>query len=204
MKNYILIAFLILIVVAILMVFRPVNVRQVIEDSQKSEINSGYFIGEVSAKPFVIFEDYQCPVCKKFALEIEPKIHQEYVKNNKIKIIVKFYPILGKESWDAAIAANCAGKQGKFWEYREILFENQFGENLGRFKEENLIKFASLLNLNIDNFKSCLNDENSKKEVEKDFNLGKSLKIYGTPSFWFDGKTYIGFLDYGKIKDILK
>jgi len=205
MKKYLFFVFLILILGIFFLFLRPVNIKKSVEKiEEKSEIEAGYFLGEANAKSFVIFEDYQCVFCRRFYLEVEPKIYENFVKNNKLKIIIKFYPILGEESWLAAIAANCAGKQGKFWKYREILFENQFGVNIGKFKKNNLINFARNLDLDLESFESCLNDEGVKKEIERDFNLGKSLKIFGTPAFWFNDKKYVGFLDYVKIKKIIE
>jgi protein-disulfide isomerase len=82
----------------------------------------------------VEFSDFQCPYCKKFTDEIEPAIMRDFVSTGKVLFKYVPYSFLddnspGRESKNAAEAAYCAGDQGKFWEYHDMLFTNQGGEN---------------------------------------------------------------------------
>ena len=63
---------------------------------------------------------------------------------------------LGQESADAAAASECAADQDAFWEYHDLLFESQSGENQGAFKNENLKQFAADLKLDTKAFNECL------------------------------------------------
>ena len=186
---------------------RPTQISENINQNKNIDLVQSLanekFLGNAEAEPFVIFEDPQCPFCKKFFQEVEGKIYENFVATGKIKLIVKPLPILGEESNLAVKALWCAGEQGNFWEFREILFTNQRGENLGAFKKENLIKFAQNLNLDINNFENCLQDPKWEEKIKENKTLARNLKINGTPSFWFKSKAYVGFMSYDKIKDII-
>lgn len=134
------------------------------------------------------YADFQCPACRRFFQNIEPEIIDNYISTGKV--YYEFIPLgfLGQESLDAAQAAYCALDQGKFWEYHDILFTNQTGENIGDFSIKKLKSFADKLDLNIANFNSCLESGTYKDKVVNNFDTGKSLGIEATPSFIVNGK----------------
>ena len=67
---------------------------------------------------------------------------QRYVNDGRLRLEWRDFPYLGRESRRAAVAARAAQEQGRFWEYHDVLFENQKGENNGAFSDENLVAFA--------------------------------------------------------------
>lgn len=205
-KISLLISVIILLLAIVFVIFkRPVELQETVSPEVDTNfLTNDYFLGQNEAEPFVVFEDPQCPFCKKFFDEVEPQIYENFVKTGKIKLIVKVLPILGEESILAAKAMWCAGNQGKFWEFREIVFANQRGENLGAFKKEKLINFAQQLNLNLDVFSNCLLQSEGDEKIKNNRNLMRQLKIGGTPSFWYKNKVYVGFMSYDKIKDIIQ
>ena len=92
------------------------------------------FLGNPEAPVTIVeFGDFQCPFCGKFFRESEPQIIERYVKTGKAKLVYRDYAFLGPESEDAAVAAGCAGEQGKFWEFHDYLYNHQRGENGGAF-----------------------------------------------------------------------
>ena len=81
-------------------------------------------LGDPNAPVNIVeYGDYQCPFCARFFLETEEKIRENYIGPGKANMIYKDLAFLGPESLDAALAANCAADQGKFWEYHDKLFE---------------------------------------------------------------------------------
>ncbi len=76
---------------------------------------------------FIEFSDYQCPFCGRFYSDAEVQIQKEYVDTGKVKLYYRDYPLTqihpGAEK--AAEAARCAGDQGKYWEYHDLIFSNQ-------------------------------------------------------------------------------
>src|SRR4030065_11334 len=103
----------------------------------------------------VEYSDFKCPYCRLFSTQIEPTIVNNYVVTGKVYFVYRSLgDWLGPESQSAAEPAYCAGDQEKFWEHHDILFANQYQE---RFSLARLETFAGVLDLNLDEFRSCLN-----------------------------------------------
>lgn len=76
---------------------------------------------------FIEFSDYQCPFCGRFHQQAEVQIKKEYVDAGKLKIYFRDFPLtqIHPGAQKAAEAARCAADQGKFWEYNNLVFDNQ-------------------------------------------------------------------------------
>jgi protein-disulfide isomerase len=97
--------------------------------------------GNLSAPVTIIeFGDFQCGFCDRFAKETEPKINETYIHVGKVNMIFKNFVTHGPDSNTAAIAAQCANDQGKFWNFYDILYKNQGEENSGWASANNLKK----------------------------------------------------------------
>lgn len=97
---------------------------------------------------------------------------------------------------DASLAAHCAGDQNKFWEYHDLLFAARTGENVGDFKRENLDKFAKQLNLNMDQFKQCVDSKKYADFLTAEKQEGQRNGVSSTPTIFVNGKPNAGFLPY--------
>ena len=98
----------------------------------------------------------------------------------------------------ASEAAHCALDQGKYWEYRDYLFANQDNQF-----SDNLIEYAQDLNLNVDQFKNCLNTSKYRSLVQDNYNEGLESGITVTPTFFINNKTIVGAKDYKEFKKII-
>lgn len=134
------------------------------------------------------FSDFQCPYCRIFAEQFEPKLVKEYVETGKVYFTYTPYSFIGAESVRAAEAAYCASDQGKFWDYYDTLFANQTGENVGAFADGKLVGFATTLSLNMEQFNDCFTNGKYKDLVKENVTYGQSKGIQGTPSFLVNGK----------------
>ena len=153
-------------------------------------------LGNPDAPVTVIeFSDFQCPFCGRFHKVIEKQLIDKYVKTGKVKFVYRDFAFLGEESQWAAEAAECADEQGKFWDYHDYLFEHQNGENQGAFEKENLIKFASILGLDMTKFKECVDSGKFTQEVRKDMEDGQQSGVRGTPATFIGGKMISGAQD---------
>jgi len=131
------------------------------------------------------FSDYECPFCKRSKDSAIKQIDEEYISKGKVRLVFRDYPLpFHKKATQAAVAANCAGKQDKYWEVHEFLFENP-RTNLDI---ATILDSAEELGLNKSEFEACINDKSNEKEVEKDLEDGKKYGVRGTPSY-FIGKT---------------
>lgn len=144
---------------------------------------------------FVEFADYECPYCQRVAPQIE-QLKKDY--GDKVALVFKDFPLpMHHMSQKAAEASRCAGEQGKFWEYHNILF---YGKQLDL---DALKEHARVLKLDTDKFDNCLDNGLETAAVKKDLEEGKSLGLTGTPSFFVNGHFFSGVVDYAVLKDMV-
>ena len=145
-------------------------------------------IGPPDAPVLIVeFSDYQCSFCARFALETLPQILETY--EGKIKVVFRDFPLssIHSNAQKAAEAAECADEQGKYWEYHDLLFQNQ--QALG---VDSLKGYAQQLGLETDAFNECLDSGQYTSEVENDLAQGQSYGVTGTPTFFINGRLVRG------------
>jgi protein-disulfide isomerase len=169
----------------------------------------------------VEYSDYQCPYCGNFSKDTEPQIEENYVKSGKVYFTYRSFGnwisdninqssgTNSHESADAAAAAYCAGDQNKYWEYHDILFANQNGEDAGVYIRVNLDAFAEKLGLDMTAFKSCMDSKKYDQMVVQDLADGQNAinsapnydkKGFGTPAFLVNGKLIMGAEPFSTFK----
>lgn len=111
-----------------------------------------------------------------------------------MRIVWHDFAWIGPESRQAAQAARCAGKQDRFWEYHDHLFQNQRGENRGQFSAANLKAFAGTLGLDAPTFGSCLDEAAGIPAIQLDLTIARQGGINATPSFALNGQRLVGAL----------
>lgn len=137
-----------------------------------------------------VWEDFQCPACQYYSQGIEPLIIKNYVETGKVYYTYHFsigiskYAPGNNESQHAANAAMCAGDQGKFWEYHDVVYANWKGENIGGFADNRLVAFAQYLGLNMDEFNSCFESDKYADFVAEDYQAGQDKGGQGTPAIF--------------------
>jgi protein-disulfide isomerase len=150
------------------------------------------------------FSDFQCPFCRKLHFESFKKIKEEYIDKGLVVFYYRDFAFLGPESVQASLASKCAREQNKFWEYVDILFKDQAGENVGGFSKENLIKFAEELNLDKEKFEKCLNEGKYMSEIQQDLQAAQKLGVRGTPYLIINNDIVEGAYPYDYIKAIIE
>jgi protein-disulfide isomerase len=139
------------------------------------------------------YSDFQCPACLSFYKGTEKLIADQYVAANKVYFVYHSMGAwIGPESAAATEAAYCAGDQGKFWDYHDMLFDNWTGENVGDFGNQRLQAFAGALGLNMDEFRSCFDNHKYASQVAQDRAEGEKLGVKATPTFFINGKKFEG------------
>jgi len=154
-------------------------------------------LGQANAPVTIVeYTDFQCPFCKN-AWSTMKMIEANFVSAGKVKIVFKDFPLdFHEQAFSAALAGQCAEEQGKFWEYHDILFENQ-----AQLSTENYKKWAADLKLDLTKFNDCLSSEKYKVEVEQDLAEGQQLGVSGTPAFFINGKMLTGAQPYATFRD---
>ena len=142
------------------------------------------------------FSDFQCPFCARFQIQTLPLILEQYVETGKVKFVYRDFPIQNSHpnAMPAAAASECAHEQDRYWEYHDTLFENQGVWNKVEITSAITIfkEFAAELDLNQEQFDSCLDSGRYIEEISNDLNDGRDYGISGTPGF-FIGNEKIGF-----------
>ncbi|MDH3341620.1 MAG: DsbA family protein [Nitrosopumilus sp.] len=138
-----------------------------------------------SNAPITILEwgDYQCTFCYKFHQNTLDVINEDFIKTGKVKLIFKDFPLNGPDSLLAAEASYCAQDQKKYWQYHDELYSNWKGERTGWITRESLDEFGDTVNLNLDDFNTCLNEHKYQDKVISLYEFGKEVGIDATPSF---------------------
>ena len=171
-------------------------------------------LGDPNAPVKIIeYSDYQCPFCANYWKQTEAAVIDTYVKAGKVyytdRSMGNFISdnlnrqagTTNHESADASQAAYCAGDQGKFWDYHDLLFANQQPENSGALDRNHLDAYAQKLGLNMGAFDSCLNGQKYAAMVTQDGVDGQKAitsapnydgKGVGTPSFLVNGRLING------------
>jgi protein-disulfide isomerase len=154
-------------------------------------------LGDPGAPVSIVeFGDFQCPFCGRFFSTTEKEIIEKYVKTGKARFTYRDFAFLGQESEWAAIAAECADEQGKFWAYHDYLYSHQRGENQGAFSKENLKRFAKEVGLDEKGFNECLDADKYLDEVRKDTEDGRKAGVGGTPSSFVNGYLITGAVPF--------
>lgn len=149
-------------------------------------IDGNHSLGPPDAPVTVVeFSDYQCPACRS-GHAVVLKVREAY--QGKIRWVFKDFPLrMHKEAAFAAEAARCAGEQGKFWEYQDLLYGSR-----EVFSKERLEQFAAGLGLNSASFGECLESGRQKANVEKDIAEARRIGVDRTPSFIINGRLATG------------
>jgi protein-disulfide isomerase len=134
------------------------------------------------------FSDYLCSHCKAFAIQQEPGIVRDYVETGLVYFTYVPFSFMAPESARAAEASYCAADQGKFWEYHDIIFENVGTATTQPLADGRLIQYAEALNLDVETFRSCLNDNTYRRQVQDDLTYKRQVGITGTPTFNVNGR----------------
>jgi protein-disulfide isomerase len=134
---------------------------------------------------------------------VKPEIIKQYVDTGKAQFVYKHSAFLGPESLWAAQAAECAADQGKFWEYHDVLFRSQQGENQGAFNKDKLLAMAQGLGLDMTQFEPCLKEDRTLSRVQADTQEGQGFGVRGTPAFFINGRPLSGALPFDSFKAVI-
>jgi protein-disulfide isomerase len=175
-------------------------------------LEKGKTVGDPNAKVKIeVYADFQCPACKQFSDSVEKQLFQStYISSGQVYIEFMNWPFIdsgsiNKESHQSANAAMCANEQGHFWDYHDILFTNQSGENLGAFTDKRLQAFAESLGLDMKAFNQCFSKDKYKNEIEAEYQKGITLKVDSTPTVFVNGQMVTpGFIpSYEQLKSAI-
>lgn len=152
-----------------------------------------------SAKVTIVeFSDFQCPACG-IAYPIVKKVVSE--NQGKINFVYRNFPLpQHKNGFKAALVAEAAGLQGKYWEMHDKLFENQDKWGESETAPDTFISYAKDLGLDVNKFKTDMDDKKLTDKINRDQTDGNTLGVNSTPTFFINGQKYSGVLNYSDFK----
>jgi protein-disulfide isomerase len=154
------------------------------------QLVDGKTIGDPNAKvKIIVYEDFQCPACKVFSQTVGKQLlTSDYINNGLVYYTFKQFPFLdsqsiAKESHQAANASMCAFEQSRFWDYHDMLFENQgVVENGGSFNDKRLQAFAEAIGLDMNAFDDCFNANKYSVDIEAEYQTAVNGGVNRTPT----------------------
>ena len=166
-------------------------------------VNSEDWIkGNRDAKVVLIeYSDFQCPACA-FYYPLLEKFSEEF--GDKLAIAYRHFPLQNHQNAkSAAYAAEAAGRQEKFWEMHDLIFDNQKDWKDKQSTDEVFINYAQTLNLNLDQFKMDFASKEIRKKVEGTYQNGISLGLNSTPTFFLNGKKISNPRNYEEFRNVI-
>ena len=151
-----------------------------------------------AAIELVEYGDYQCPYCGQ-AYPIIKSLQRSLGKN--LKFVFRNFPLteMHPNAMNAALAAEAAALQNKFWEMHDIIYENQQHLN-----DSNLLAYAEKIGLDLKRFKNDIKQQTLTDKIEQDFESGARSGVNGTPSFYVNGKKYNGDWELDAFEEFLR
>lgn len=147
------------------------------------------------------YEDFQCPACASYYPMIKELINKT---PEGLKIVFRHYPLTGihKNAFSAAKASEAAGRQGKFWEMHDILYEQQndwanINDPEGKYSE-----YARQLELDEQMFSDDYNSDELSVKINNDIASGNRLGVNATPTFYLNGR-FIQPRSYEEFKELV-
>jgi protein-disulfide isomerase/uncharacterized membrane protein len=145
----------------------------------------------------VEFSDFQCPACGQAYRDL----HELLARRTDVRLVFRNFPLdsacneamprsIHPDACNAAIAAECARRQDRFWEYHDQLFEHQ--HTLDR---DSLYRYARELDLDIPTFRACLDDPATRIPIADDVRAGIAVGIESTPTLFINGRRIDGALE---------
>ena len=154
--------------------------------------------GDAGAPVTVVeFSDFECPACGQAFAQIRSFLHDR----PDVRFIFRHFPLdsscnpmlkqaLHQDACAAAVAAECAGVQDKFWPYHDQLFTHQV-----ELDRDSLFRHAREVGLDIPRFRTCLDDPATLARVKDDIATGTRVEIHSTPTFFINGRHIDGMLE---------
>ena len=158
--------------------------------------------GNRDAKVVLIeYSDFQCPACA-FYYPLLKKFSDEF--GDKLAIAYRHFPLPNHQNAkSAAYAAEAAGRQEKFWEMHDLIFDNQKDWKDKRSADEVFTNYAQTLNLNLDRFKLDFTSKEIRKKIEAAYQNSVSLGLNSTPTFFLNCKKISNPRNYEEFRSVI-
>jgi protein-disulfide isomerase len=146
----------------------------------------------------VEFSDFECPFCGRVEPTLE-RLVTDY--GQQVRLVYRQFPLtsIHRNAQKAAEASLCAADQGKFWEYHDLLFQDQQKLAVAELKEK-----AQRLGLDAPRFAACLDGGTQAERVRQESETGSRAGVSGTPALFVNGRLISGAVPYEQLAQAVK
>lgn len=157
------------------------------------------FVMGTENAPFTVveFSDYECPACGLFATEYESSFVAKFVSSGKVRFAYRDFPLPQHSNANiASLTAACAFDQGKFADFKAILFraQNDWSQSTQARAIAQFGDYASQLGLDSLKLETCVQAKTAQAGIDSDLEMGKRVGLTATPSFVVNGYLVAGVL----------
>jgi protein-disulfide isomerase len=166
-------------------------------------VSSADWITGSTTAPIQIVEyaDFQCPACGAYYPILKQLTDEE---GSKFSLVYRHFPLpQHQNAYPSAIAAEAAGKQGKFWEMHDLIFQHQTDWENAADPSSIYTGYAKTLGLSLDKFATDSADPALRTKIEASLKEGEKAGIDATPTFFVNGKKIMNPHSYDEFKAIV-
>ena len=177
-------------------------------------LTNAHETGSANASVLIVeYSDFECPFCGLAQASLKRAV-ADY--QTEVKLVFKHYPLNGEcnpaiggvghaQACDAALASECAGEQGKFWEFHDRLFQKNVDAqrtfSAPDFTNQSLLAIGQEAGADAQAMAACMRLGKAAENVVADAQEGRAVGVEGTPTFFVNGKKIEGMLSYSEWKD---
>jgi len=155
-----------------------------------------------AATTLIEYSDFQCPACGSY-YPIVKKVTEDL--GAKVRFAYRHFPLpQHKNAKLAATVAEAAGKQGKFWEMHDLIFQNQSDWSEEKNVAILFAKYAQDIGLDLARFQTDIASDDIKAKIENDYKSGVKAGVNSTPSFFLNGKKMDNPRNYDEFKNAIE
>ncbi len=137
------------------------------------------------------FADFECGFCAQFATVQMPDVKTRLIATGRVRWRFVHFPLpMHRNAPEAHLAAACAGRQDRFWEMHDVIYQNQSEWVRSRRPAAALEGYALRLGLDGARYRQCVSQREAWSQVLADRALGDSLSVGGTPTFYINGREW--------------
>jgi protein-disulfide isomerase len=129
------------------------------------------------------FADLQCPFCGQYGREVLPTVVERYVRTGKVKLVFQNLAFLGEDSVEAATMAAAAARQGKLFQFVDLVYRNQGAENTGWVDDDYLTRIGRAVGLDVPRALSDREDPSVNAQMDAARTAAEAAGIDSTPAF---------------------
>ncbi len=170
-------------------------------------VAGGHARGRPASVVIVEFSDFECGHCAKAYRNLKRVLPRF---GSDVQLIFRHFPLdascnpavassFHRYACLAAMASECAAAQGRFWEYHDLLFENQ-----SALERDSLIRYAERLGLDRAAFLACLDSDAPRRRIADDTSTGQRLGVASTPTLFMNGRIVTGALEADKLEHAIR